>query len=86
MKIGTGLPDLARKQIKACLRENADLFTWNFAEMPGLDPEVACHQLAIDPADREVVQCRRRQSPEKAEAAEKVVKDLLEANLIAPLS
>ena len=26
VKIGIDLPDLARKQIKACLRENADLF------------------------------------------------------------
>ncbi|MCI31094.1 hypothetical protein A2U01_0052305, partial [Trifolium medium] len=26
VKIDTRLPDLARKQLKACLRENADLF------------------------------------------------------------
>ncbi|MCI96208.1 hypothetical protein A2U01_0117508, partial [Trifolium medium] len=39
VKIDTGLPDLATKQLKACLRENADLFSWNAAEMPGLDPE-----------------------------------------------
>jgi ribonuclease HI len=51
--------------------------------MPGLDPEVACHQLNLDPAARVVVQCRRRQSPEKAEAAEIAVKDLLEANFIS---
>ena len=43
VKIGTRLPDLGRKQIKACLRENADLFAWSVAEMPGLDPEVVCH-------------------------------------------
>ena len=79
MKIGTGLPDLARKQIKACLRENANLFAWSAVEMLGLDHEVACHQLAIDSAARAIVQRRRRQSLEKAEAA---VKDLLEANFI----
>ncbi|MCI91944.1 hypothetical protein A2U01_0113240, partial [Trifolium medium] len=39
VKIGTGLPDLAKKQLKACLRENAGLFAWSAAEMPGLDPE-----------------------------------------------
>ncbi|MCI81461.1 hypothetical protein A2U01_0102735, partial [Trifolium medium] len=33
VKIGTGLPDLVRKQLKACLRENADLFAWSAAEM-----------------------------------------------------
>ncbi|MCI15934.1 hypothetical protein A2U01_0037074 [Trifolium medium] len=47
VKIDTGLPDLAKEQLKACLRENADLFAWSATEMPGLDPEVACHQLTI---------------------------------------
>ena len=51
--------------------------------MPGLDLEVACHQLVVDPPARAVVQRRRRQSPEKAEVAENSVKDLLEANFIS---
>ncbi|KAK2397422.1 hypothetical protein QL285_058998 [Trifolium repens] len=76
VKIGAGLPELARKQLKACLRENADLFAWSAAEMPGLDPEVACHQLTVDPDAKCVVQRRRKQSPEKEEAAQKAVKDL----------
>ncbi|MCI71464.1 hypothetical protein A2U01_0092727, partial [Trifolium medium] len=67
VKIGTGLPNLARKQLKACLRENADLFAWSATEMPGLDPEVTCHQLTVDPSASVVVQRRRKQSPEKAE-------------------
>ncbi|CAJ2643857.1 unnamed protein product [Trifolium pratense] len=83
VKIGTGLPELARKQLEACLKENADLFAWHASEMPGLDPNVACHQLTIDPAALPIVQRRRRQSPEKSEAAEKCVKDLLEANFIS---
>ncbi|MCI96826.1 hypothetical protein A2U01_0118126, partial [Trifolium medium] len=58
VKIGTGLPDLTRKQLKACLRENAGLFVWHAIEMPGLDPNVACHQLTIDPAASVVVQRR----------------------------
>ena len=60
MKIDIGLPDLERKQIKACLRENADLFAWSVVEMLGLDPEVACHHLAIDLAARVIVEHRRR--------------------------
>ncbi|CAJ2634768.1 unnamed protein product [Trifolium pratense] len=83
VKIGTGLPELARKQLKACLRENADLFAWHAADMPGLDPNIAYHQLTVDPLASAVVQRRRRQSPEKAEAAEKAVKDLLEENFIS---
>ncbi|CAJ2673127.1 unnamed protein product [Trifolium pratense] len=83
VKIGTGLPELARKQLEACLKENADLFAWHASEMPGLDPNVACHQLTIDPTTLPIVQRRRRQSPEKSEAAEKCVKDHLEANFIS---
>ncbi|CAJ2665934.1 unnamed protein product [Trifolium pratense] len=83
VKIGTGLPELARKQLEACLKENADLFAWHASEMPGLDPNIACHQLTIDPAALPIVQRGRRQSPEKSEAAEKAVKDLLEANFIS---
>ncbi|GAU20984.1 hypothetical protein TSUD_201330 [Trifolium subterraneum] len=83
VKIGADLPDLVKRQLKACLRENAELFAWSAAEMPGIDPEVACHQLTIDPRVSAVVQRRRKQSPEKAEAARKAVKDLLEANFIA---
>ncbi|GAU41009.1 hypothetical protein TSUD_178480 [Trifolium subterraneum] len=83
VKIGADLPDFVKRQLKACLRENAELFAWSAAEMPGIDPEVACHQLTIDPRASAVVQRRRKQSPEKAEAARKAVKDLLEANFIA---
>ncbi|GAU42711.1 hypothetical protein TSUD_382470 [Trifolium subterraneum] len=83
VKIEADLPDLVKRQLKACLRENAELFAWSAAEMPGIDPEVACHQLTIDPRASAVVQCRRKQSPEKAETARKAVKDLLEANFIA---
>jgi hypothetical protein len=83
VKIGAGLPELARKQLNVCLRENADLFAWSVAEMPGLDPEVACHQLTVDPDAKDVVQRRRKQSPEKEEAAQKAVTDLLEANFIS---
>jgi hypothetical protein len=72
-----------RKQLKACLRKNADLFAWSAVEMPELDPEVACHQLIVDPDAIYVVQRRRKQSPEKEEAVQKVVQDLLEANFIS---
>ncbi|MCI41565.1 hypothetical protein A2U01_0062798, partial [Trifolium medium] len=83
IKIGTGHPDLVKRQLEACLKENDELFAWSAAEMPGIDPEVACLQLTIDPRTSAVVQRRRKQSPKKAEAAKKAVKDLLEANFIS---
>jgi hypothetical protein len=51
--------------------------------MPGIDPSVACHQLTVDPRVSVVAQRRRKQSPEKSEAAEKAVKNLLEAKFIS---
>ena len=51
--------------------------------MLGLDPEVACHHLTIDPTIKAVAQRRRKQSTEKAKAVELAVKDLLEAHFIS---
>ena len=55
VKIGADLPGLEKRQLKACLRENADMFAWSADEMPGLDTEVVCHHLTIDPAIKVVV-------------------------------
>ncbi|XP_058762570.1 uncharacterized protein LOC131635951 [Vicia villosa] len=56
VKIGKDIPDLPRTQLVACLRANADLFAWSVAKMPGLNAEVACHHLSINPAAKAVVQ------------------------------
>jgi hypothetical protein len=77
-KIGKDLSELVKNQLVACLKENADLFAWSAADMPEIDPSVAYHQLTVDPGVSVVAQRRRKQSPEKSEAAEKAVKDLLE--------
>jgi len=82
-KIGKDLPELVKAQLVACLRENADLFAWSAADMPRIDPNVACHEVTVDPGVSTVAQRRRKQSPKKSEAAEKAVKDLLEANFIS---
>jgi len=50
--------------------------------MPGIDPNVSCHQLTLDSGVSVVAQRCIKQSPEKSEAVEKAVKDLLEANFI----
>ena len=70
VKIGSDLPDLGKSQQEACLKENVDLFAWSAAEMPRLDLEIACHCLTIDPALKAVAWHRRKQSPDKMEAAE----------------
>ena len=81
-KIGKDLPELVKAQLIACLRENADLFACSAADMLGIDPSVACHQLTVDPSVSIVAQRRRKQSPKKSEAAENAVKDPIEANFV----
>ena len=82
-KIGKDLPKLVKAQLIANLRKNVNLFAWSAIDMPGINPSVACHQLTVDPGVSAVAQRRSKQSPEKSEAAEKAVKDLLEANFIS---
>ncbi|MCI81964.1 hypothetical protein A2U01_0103238, partial [Trifolium medium] len=38
IKIDTRLPDLVKKHLEACLKQNVELFAWSAAEMPGIDP------------------------------------------------
>jgi len=45
--------------------------------MSGIDPSIACHQLAVDPSVCDVAQRRRKHSLEKSKTTEKAVKDLL---------
>lgn len=56
VKIRSDLPDLARKQLKVCLRENIDMFAWSTGEMPSLDSQVAFHRLTINPTCKYIVQ------------------------------
>ena len=82
-KLDKGIPEHARAQLIVCLRENVKLFAWSATDMPDIDPSIACHQLTVSPSASVVAQRRRKQSPEKAEAAEKAEKDLLEENFIS---
>ena len=49
-KLGKGILEHARAQLIAFLRENADLFPWSAADMPDIDPSVACYQFTVSPS------------------------------------
>ncbi|KAG9450295.1 hypothetical protein H6P81_010260 [Aristolochia fimbriata] len=66
----------------ALLREYHDIFAWNNTEMPGLDPRVAIHKLAVHPSVRPVKQSQRRFRPELVPKIEKEVDKLIAANFI----
>ncbi|XP_057739694.1 uncharacterized protein LOC130956702 [Arachis stenosperma] len=50
--VGTSMSTEERKSLESFLRQNADLFAWTSADMPGIDPSVITHKLNINPAAR----------------------------------
>jgi hypothetical protein len=58
------LTEEEREDYRSFLMEYRDCFAWTYKEMPGLDPRVATHKLAIDPQFQPVKQPRRRLRPE----------------------
>nr|GMD60393.1 uncharacterized protein LOC109150426 [Ipomoea batatas] len=64
------------------LKEYIDVFAWTYKEMPGLDPKVAVHRLAVKKACRPVKQAQWRFRPELIPSIEVEVNKLIEAGFI----
>ena len=64
------------------MREFIDVFTWNYEDMPGLDPQVAMHRLNINPDAKPIKQQQRRFRPEIMEAIQSKVKKLVDSDFI----
>ncbi|KAG9453545.1 hypothetical protein H6P81_006449 [Aristolochia fimbriata] len=64
------------------LNEYKDVFAWSYTEMPGLDPTVAIHKLAIKSGVKPIKQSQRRFRPELVPEIEKEVDKLLKADFI----
>ncbi|XP_057723967.1 uncharacterized protein LOC130939916 [Arachis stenosperma] len=78
------LPGIKQK-ITKLLQENADLFSWTPADMPGINPSLICHKLQIDPRVRPVSQKKCNTGDEKREACLAETKKLLQAGFIEEL-
>nr|GMD83530.1 uncharacterized protein LOC109150426 [Ipomoea batatas] len=64
------------------LKEYIDVFAWTYKEMPGLDPKVVVHRLAVKKACRLVKQAQRRFCPKLIPSIEGEVNKLIEAGFI----
>ena len=58
--ISANLTEQESQKYIMCLKAYRDVFAWNYIEMPGLDPRVAVHKLAIHPEKQPVKQPQRR--------------------------
>ncbi|XP_072056333.1 uncharacterized protein [Arachis hypogaea] len=80
--IGTSMEDEEKDKLINFLRQNADLFAWTSGDMPGIDPSIITHKLAINPAARPIAQKKRNLGTEKRLASMAEAKKLIDANFI----
>nr|XP_025665276.1 uncharacterized protein LOC112763957 [Arachis hypogaea] len=83
--INRNLPYDLKEELSQLLKQNRDLFTFTPADMPGINPDLMSHRLAVDPKAKPVAQRRRKMSPDRAVEVKKQIKALLEANFIREL-
>nr|XP_025617260.2 uncharacterized protein LOC112709590 [Arachis hypogaea] len=80
--INKNLPHELKEPLIEMIRANKDLFAWTPADMPGIDPQIISHHLAVRTEARPVAQRRRKMSAERAEEVARQTAGLLEAGFI----
>ncbi|VFQ68922.1 unnamed protein product [Cuscuta campestris] len=76
VKVGKTLPLELKEQLLEVLRAFKVLFAWGPEDMPGVDPKIICHRLAVDPTHKPVKQKKRFLSSERREFVTKQVTTL----------
>jgi len=66
-----------KEDLISLVREYRDVFTWNYEDMSGLNPQVAMHCLNINPDAKPIKQQQRRFRPEIMKVIQSKVKKLI---------
>ena len=53
-RIGTILSPEMRTRLIQFLKENLDVFTWSYEDMPGISPKIIQHKLNVNPERKPV--------------------------------
>ncbi|XP_072077876.1 uncharacterized protein [Arachis hypogaea] len=80
--IGANIRVELKQELIKLLRENSDLFAWKASDMPGIDPELMSHRLAVYSGSRPIQHRRRKLGTKRAQVVEEQVHALLEAEFI----
>ncbi|KAL5574831.1 hypothetical protein UlMin_016530 [Ulmus minor] len=81
-KIGRLLQEPLRARLIEFLRKHENDFAWTHHDIPGIDPTVMVHSLAVDPKAKPIKQKRRSFNPERYAAINTEVEKLVEAGSI----
>ena len=82
VEVGANLREPLRTELITCLKKNLNTFTWAAEDMPGIDINITCHELNIDPTVKPVKQKWRKFWPERASAVNDEVEKLLKVGSI----
>ena len=80
--IGSKLAEDLKIPLTYFLRQNKDVFTWEQADMGGIDPTVITHKLNVISSFKPVKQKRRSFAPKRQKAIKEEVGKLLQAGAI----
>nr|XP_025617126.1 uncharacterized protein LOC112709458 [Arachis hypogaea] len=80
--INKNLPHELKEPLVEMIRANRDLFAWTPADMPGIDPKIMSHHLAVKSEARPVAQRRRTMSTERTEEVARQTASLLKSGFI----
>ncbi|KAK8914186.1 hypothetical protein KSP39_PZI024498 [Platanthera zijinensis] len=67
------------------IQKNVDVFAWSAADMSGIDADVVCHRLNMDPKTRPIRQKMRIIATKLEESIHEEVKKLLDAGFISEI-
>ncbi|CAL8168152.1 unnamed protein product [Prunus armeniaca] len=85
-RIGSHLSPDEKVELTTFLQNNKDMFAWSPSDMPGIDPNIICHRLHVNPACKPVAQKRRNFAPERVAIIEAEIDKLLAADFIEEVS
>ncbi|XP_020989627.1 uncharacterized protein LOC110276866 [Arachis duranensis] len=80
--VNRNLPYEVKEPLVEVIWKNGDLFAWTPADMPGIDPELMSHHLAMRADAKLAAQRRRKMSQERADEVARQTADLLQAEFI----
>ncbi|XP_025647482.1 uncharacterized protein [Arachis hypogaea] len=80
--VGSTVSSEEKALFQAFLQQNADLFAWTPADMPGIDPSIISHKLALDPSVRPIAQKKRNLGHNLKQASLEKTKKLINTGFI----
>ncbi|KAK8955117.1 hypothetical protein KSP39_PZI001888 [Platanthera zijinensis] len=85
VRVSGGLTPEAQDRMLECIQKNVDVFAWSATEMPGIDANVACDRLNLNPEARPIQQKKRSTADKLAEPIREEVAKLLKADFVSEI-